>query len=204
MSSSSTYNSFYDSDNIIAREHLHNFHNLPFHIYFTSPYSPLPPHLTSLNLNAFFRQIPAHSVPTPSSPPPQRLILIATEYHYRYIIDRRPTTQLSTHSSSDSLPPLVPIPQPINLTNSSSSNTQPPSYNSSDIPPAYQPPSIETLLERIIALRRSSIEFRNTTIDNRNLTISRLYADTDNQISAQQSHTDQEIRHCEELLHHYY
>lgn len=112
MSSSSNNNSYFDTDNIIAREHVHNFHNLPFHIYFTSPYSPLPPHLTSLNLEAFFRQVPAPSVPVPNSPPPQRLILVATEYHYRYIIDRRPARPTLIQYSSDSPPPLVRVVQP--------------------------------------------------------------------------------------------
>lgn len=226
MSSSSINNSFYDTDNIIAREHLSNFHNLPFHIYFTSPYSPLPPHLTTLNLphfttlnlNASFQQIPAHSVPTPSSPPPQRLILVATEYHYRYIIDRRPTRiPISNHSSSDSLPPLIPVTQSTISQSTHTPSIQPiqlPSYDSSfqsslhtinhSNPPDYQPPSEGDLLRRITELERSAIHFRNTVIDNRNLTISRLYADTDAQITDHQEQTNQEIRRCEELLYFHY
>lgn len=106
-----------------------NFIELPFNIYFTNPYSPLPVNLTSLNFSSFFTQISAGIIP--NSPPPERLRLVETEFHYRYVIDRTPfhhntqgeqniiqesqtppenSTDSNTASdSTDSLPELVPI-----------------------------------------------------------------------------------------------
>lgn len=182
-SSASSMNSYFDRDNIIAREHLNNFFNLPFHIYFTNPYSPLPPHLTSLNLQAFFCQIPASAVPIPSSPPQQRLVLVPTEYHFRYIIDRRPRRiiQAPTSRSTSSILPHYSTP--------------------SENPPDYQgPPNQELLLRRIRILERDSIVFRNRSIADRDQQISQLYTDTDPLITEHQSRNTEEIDRCEELL----
>lgn len=68
-----------EDNNLIFAEHLYNFSQLPFSIYFTNPYSPVLPHLTHHNLQAFFRQIPALAVPIPTRR--QNLILVPTEYY---------------------------------------------------------------------------------------------------------------------------
>lgn len=218
MSSSSNINSYHQSDNIIAREHIHNFRNLPFFIYFTSPYSPLPPHLTYLNLSAFFRHIPTEAVPLPPSPPPQRLILIETEFHYRYIIDRRqtrrnspsqnaptnpPSPQSSTslqssqrsHSSDSSLPPLIPIPQ-------TRLSPEPPAYTESiENLPRYRRPEDRHLIQRSIdALERDYFDFEESTTRHRDLTITRINLDTELQIRDFRERTEEEIERLELLL----
>lgn len=152
--SSSGINSYHGIEDIIAREHLDNFHQLPFSLYFTSPYSPLPPELTFLNIRAFFRQVPTSSIPIPRPVRNQRLILVPTEYHYRYIIDRRQpritsnstnpapsnSSNSSSTSSNSSLPPLIPI---------SPESSAPPAYTDSPSTlPAYQEiESCEDLLD---------------------------------------------------------
>lgn len=212
MSSSSTINSNLHSENITAREHISNFRNLPFFIYFTSPYSPLPPHLTHLNLSAFFNHIPTEAIPFPTSPPPQRLILVESGYHYRYIIDRRPirdnpsthntptrpqspqSSQSSTISYS-SLPPLVP-------TSTFTNQSEPPPYTEScNNLPRYRSPERRVLIQRSIdTLERDYLEFENQTIRHRDLTIARLTADTDTQLTEIRESTQAEIRRLEDLL----
>lgn len=177
-----------------AEEHLSNFQQLPFHIYFTNPYSPLPPILTTLNFSNFFRQI--SSGITPISPPPQRLILVEAEYHYRYIIDRRPRVQdhqriPSTSSSSDSfssLPDLIPIQDNSNISsnlvinqNTTSPHIEPPPYaDSTDRPPAYHTiRSRELVLRRIRILERNTFEVRQEIIEEHHRNISRITSETE-------------------------
>lgn len=170
MSSSSTSNSYHHLENCIAREHIPNFRNLPFFIYFTSPYSPLPPHLTHLNLSAFFRHIPTEAVPLPPSPPSQRLILVETGYHYGYIIDRSPTRNTPDHTpttspssrtstnSYSSLPPLIPILQtitsPSSQTSTNSFSSLPPLIPVPQTITSTPPPSYSETLERLPRYRR--------------------------------------------------
>lgn len=210
--SSYSSNPYYDIDNIIAREHLQNFYQLPFNIYFTIRYSALPSHLKT-----FFNQIPASSVPIQTPPRQQRLILVETEYHYQYIFNRRgPPTNLSrensltdTSSTSDSdyhssssLPPFVPIPS-LNIQQSPSDNlTASPNYTPpfKNTPEYQRPQNTELISRRIRILERDSIDIRNTTTVDRDLTISRIYTETDQLITDHQDHNSEEIQHCEELL----
>lgn len=218
--SSSSFTQDNISSNQIAREHLSNFQQLPFHIYFTNPYSPLPPILTSLNFSNFFRQISVGIIPI--SPPPQRLRLVPTEFHYRYIVDQRPTTppiiennrqetsgNLSHSNSFSSLPDLIPISE--HLENTTTSNidqtsellqTAPPSYSE----PYDRPPNYHTIRSRELVLRRIRIietdasNIRHQILEGHHQEISRLTSTTEQSLRTHDSNLREEIRILRETL----
>lgn len=189
---------FREDDSIYCQEHLYNFSQLRFSIYFTHPYSPVLPHLTYTNLQAFFRQIPAVAVPVPTRR--QNLILVPTEYHFRYIIDRRRTPT----------PPLIPIEQDISFTHIStsihSSDASIPDLEPiSDLPP-YSPshenlPSYrETILRRIQGVEREFEEDRRRIIHERDQSIIQTQTNTEFQIANRLSDYREELRRLNSLL----
>lgn len=204
-----------------AEENLYHLRQLPFHIYFTNPYSPLPSHFTYLNFNPYFQQITSGI--TPISPPPQRLRLIETEYHYRYIIDSRPiipiptntnrnrfhredsTSPSSSHSFS-SLPDLIPIsnhPEDTTVDQTPElSHTDLPRYT----PPEERPPgyyssrSRQLILRRIRILERESLETRNHIIEEHHQQISDITSNTERRLNIHESTLREEIRTLEDSL----
>lgn len=204
-----------------AEEHLINFRQLPFHIYFTNPYSPLPPHLTSVNFSNFFRQISVGIIPV--SPPPQILRLVRTEFHYRYIVDQTPITThteeenvqednsitSSSSNSFSSIPDLIPISHTPNDPLSSHvdissdlSRTAPPSYlDSEDRPPAYHTiRSRELVLRRIRILESNSSEIRNQILEDHHREISSVNSTTRERLNTHNSTFRDEIRLLEDSL----
>lgn len=219
--SSSSNSHLISSASTVAEEHLNNFRQLPYHIYFTNPYSPLPPILTTLNFSRFFQQLSVGIIPV--SPPPQRLRLVPTGYHYRYVIDQDPLPSNTTvnnnpediprppssSNSFSSLPDLIPISNNIETpTNSTIDHDSvplhtvpPPLYYPNDRPPAYHTiRSRQLVLRRIRILERDASEVRIQIIEEHHRDIAEITSTTQGRLDHHDSILRDEIRLLEDSL----